>query len=389
MADVTTHVARHGRHGLVCALEAFGFLVVPPVFKTGEIEHLGLAGSIPVRLRETRRHVTQVDPRRLIPRTDHLLALPAVQAARPRLGDDVVRTAVRDVQEQARRGELTPDQVPDALMAALAKSSATTLRPVLNATGVVVHTNLGRAPLAASAVEALIAASGYVDVELDLATGTRSKRGVAAREALLATCPAAEDALVVNNGAAALVLATTALAAGAEVVVSRGELIEIGAGFRLPDLIASTGARLREVGTTNRTHLKDYADAIGPQTGCVLKVHQSNFRVEGFTKAVALQDLQALTEHTTCPWSQTSAAGCSSLTRYCPKSPTPPPRCPKAPTSSPPAVTSCWAARRRASCWVAPTSSRGWHGTRWRARCAPTSSPSPRSRRRCAPALRP
>ena len=91
MADVTTHVARHSRHGLVCALEAFGFLVVPPVFKTGEIEHLGLAGSIPVRLRETRRHVTQVDPRRLIPRTDHLLALPAVQAARPRLGDDVVR----------------------------------------------------------------------------------------------------------------------------------------------------------------------------------------------------------------------------------------------------------------------------------------------------------
>jgi L-seryl-tRNA(Ser) seleniumtransferase len=99
---------------------------------------------------------------------------------------------------------------------------------------------------------------------------------------------------VVNNGAAALVLATTALAAGREVVVSRGELIEIGAGFRLPDLIASTGARLREVGTTNRTHLKDYAEAIGPQTGCVLKVHQSNFRVEGFTKAVALQDLQGL-----------------------------------------------------------------------------------------------
>ena len=114
---------------------------------------------------------------------------------------------------------------------------------MLNATGVVVHTNLGRAPLAAVAVDALISASGYVDVELDLATGTRSKRGVAAREALLAACPAAEDALVVNNGAAALVLATTALAAGAEVVVSRGELIEIGAGFRLPDLIASTGAR--------------------------------------------------------------------------------------------------------------------------------------------------
>ena len=224
-----------------------------------------------------------------------MLALPAVQQARARLGEHVVKAAVRDLQDKARRGDLAADQVQDALITSLAHSTATTLRPVLNATGVVVHTNLGRAPLAPGAVEALIAASGYVDVELDLATGTRSKRGIAAREALLSACPAAEDALVVNNGAAALVLATTALAAGNEVIVSRGELIEIGAGFRLPDLIASTGARLREVGTTNRTHLKDYAEAIGPQTGCVLKVHQSNFRVEGFTKAVALQDLRTLT----------------------------------------------------------------------------------------------
>src|SRR5271166_1281226 len=239
--------------------------------------------------------MTQVDPRRLIPRTDQLLALPAVEQARIRLGERAVKAAVRDIQDQARHGDLPPEQVQDALVASLTARTTTTLRPVLNATGVVVHTNLGRAPLAPGAVEALISASGYVDVELDLATGARSKRGVAAREALLAACPAAEDALVVNNGAAALVLATTALAAGAEVVVSRGELIEIGAGFRLPDLIASTGARLREVGTTNRTHLKDYAEAVGPQTGCVLKVHQSNFRVEGFTKSVTLSDLRALT----------------------------------------------------------------------------------------------
>ena len=245
--------------------------------------------------------MTQVDPRRLIPRTDQLLALPAVQRARIRLGEHVVQAVVRDIQEQARRGDLAPDQVQDAVVASLAAHPSTTLRPVLNATGVVVHTNLGRAPLAPGAVEALISASGYVDVELDLATGTRSKRGVAVREALLIACPAAQDALVVNNGAAALVLATTALAAGKEVVVSRGELIEIGAGFRLPDLIASTGARLREVGTTNRTHLKDYADAIGPQTGCVLKVHPSNFRVEGFTTAVALPDLRPLTEANAVP----------------------------------------------------------------------------------------
>lgn len=246
--------------------------------------------------------MTQVDPRRLIPRTDELLSLPSVREARNRLGQDAVRAVVREIQDRARRGVLPPDQVPDAVVATLAAQRSTRLRPVLNATGVVVHTNLGRAPLSGGAVEALVSASGYVDVELDLASGTRSKRGVTLREALLQACPAAEDALVVNNGAAALVLATTALAGSGqaefdvgEVVVSRGELIEIGAGFRLPDLIASTGARLREVGTTNRTHLKDYAEAIGPQTGCVLKVHQSNFRVEGFTSAVSVSELRALT----------------------------------------------------------------------------------------------
>ena len=239
--------------------------------------------------------MTQVDPRRMIPRTDQLLTLPAVVDARNRLGEHVVREILRDAQERARRGEIAPAEVADAVVAAVSTRAATSLRPVLNATGVVVHTNLGRAPLARAARDALIAASGYVDVELDLATGARSKRGVAARRALLTVCPAAEDALIVNNGAAALVLATTALAAGREVVISRGELIEIGAGFRLPDLIASTGARLREVGTTNRTHLRDYADAIGPDTGCVLKVHPSNFRVTGFTTAVGVPELRELT----------------------------------------------------------------------------------------------
>ena len=237
----------------------------------------------------------QVDPRRLIPRTNDLLALPAVREARTRLNERVVRELVGAVQEQARRGELPPGQVETALLAAVASHKATTLRPVLNATGVIVHTNLGRAPLSAAAVEALVAASGYVDVELDLADGSRSRRGAGARAALLAACPAAEDALVVNNGAAALVLATTAFAAGREVVVSRGELVEIGAGFRLTDLMESTGARLREVGTTNRTHLHDYAGALGPDTGCVLKVHPSNFRVDGFTSAVPVDELSRLT----------------------------------------------------------------------------------------------
>lgn len=238
--------------------------------------------------------MSQVDPRRLIPRTDHLLALPEVVDARSRLGEHVLRAMVQDAQARARSGELPPEQVEPTVLAAVADRSATSLRPVLNATGVVVHTNLGRAPLSQAAVEALIAASGYVDVELDLATGTRSKRGVATRAALLAACPAAEDALVAGNGAGALVLATTALAHDREVVVSRGELIEIGAGFRLPDLIASTGTRLAEVGTTNRTHLRDYASAVGDSTGCLLKVHPSNFRVEGFTSEVPLSDLSEL-----------------------------------------------------------------------------------------------
>ena len=223
-----------------------------------------------------------------------LLALPAVDAARTRLAEHLIVGVIRDVTARARRGELAAAAVADVVTAALDAAVPSAQTPVLNATGVVVHTNLGRAPLSEAAVDAVVQAAGYVDVELDLASGTRSRRGVGARAAMLAACPAAEDALAVNNGAAALVLATTALAAGREVIVSRGELVEIGAGFRLPDLIASTGARLREVGTTNRTHLSDYADAIGLDTGCLLKVHPSNFRVEGFTSAVGVRELSSL-----------------------------------------------------------------------------------------------
>ncbi|WOH20545.1 L-seryl-tRNA(Sec) selenium transferase [Paenarthrobacter sp. GOM3] len=242
-----------------------------------------------------------VDPRRMIPRTNDLLALPAVVEARHRLSEHVIRGTVRGILDRARRGELPPTDVEPTLLSALAEYQVTSIRPVLNATGVIVHTNLGRAPLSADAVQAVVTASGYVDVELDLEDGSRSRRGGGARNALLSACPAAEDALIVNNGAAALVLATTALAAGREVVVSRGEFVEIGAGFRLSDLIESTGVRLREVGTTNRTHLRDYEGAFGPDTGCVLKVHPSNFRVEGFTSTVALEDLGTVTRANAVP----------------------------------------------------------------------------------------
>ena len=233
------------------------------------------------------------DLRRRVPRTDTVLAAPEVVAVLDRQDRAVVKAAVAAAQQQVREGSIGPDDVVAATLAAL-PHRASSLTPVLNATGVVVHTNLGRAPLSPTAVEAMVDAAGYVDVEMDLASGVRSKRGAQALDALLEAVPAAEASLVVNNGAAALVLATTALAAGKEVVVSRGEMVEIGDGFRLPDLIASTGALLREVGTTNRTHLRDYTDAIGPETGCILKVHPSNFRVEGFTSGVGLAELTEL-----------------------------------------------------------------------------------------------
>ena len=233
------------------------------------------------------------DPRRTVPRTDALLADPRLLEAAARLGSALVKTAVQRAQQQARQGTVAPAAVAD-LAVGLLPASATTLRPVLNATGVVLHTNLGRAPLSPAAVAAMAVAAGHVDVEYDVTTGARSARGRGALQALQDAVPDAERVLVVNNGAAALVLATTALAAGREVLVSRGEMVEIGDGFRLPDLIASTGARLREVGTTNRTRLADYAEAVGPATGCVLKVHPSNFRVEGFTSSVEVGELATL-----------------------------------------------------------------------------------------------
>ncbi|GGR90671.1 L-seryl-tRNA(Sec) selenium transferase [Micromonospora fulviviridis] len=273
-------------------MEAFRRLVPLPVFKTGVVRDPGQAGSIPVRLRQALGDpMRDVDPRRRVPRTDALLADPALAAAAGTLGRDRVKAAIVRAQERARAGELTPEQVRDA---ALAELPAPTPRAVLNATGVVLHTNLGRAPLPAAAVDALVAAAGHTDVELDLRTGRRARRGREALDALAAAVPDAPAVHVVNNGAAALVLAATALAADREIVVSRGELVEIGDGFRLPDLLESTGARLREVGTTNRTGLADYAAAVGPRTGFVLKVHPSNFRVTGFTSAVPVGDLATL-----------------------------------------------------------------------------------------------
>ncbi len=233
------------------------------------------------------------DLRRAIPRTDALLAEPGIAEAAAELGRDLVKSVVQDVQRAARAGELAPADVTATVLARL-PGSASSLRPVINATGVVVHTNLGRAPLSAAALAALVAAGGATDVEFDLATGDRARRGRSALSALAAAVPDAGAVHVVNNNAAALLLCALAMAPGREIVVSRGELVEIGDGFRIPDLLASTGARLREVGTTNRTSVRDYAAALGPDTGFVLKVHPSNYRITGFTAEAPLEELAKL-----------------------------------------------------------------------------------------------
>lgn len=233
------------------------------------------------------------DVRRRTPRTDTVLEDPRLAGAVEALGRPLVKDTVVAAQQRARAGEIEPEDVADVAAAALPHRPSG-LRPVLNVTGVLLHTNLGRAPLSAPAREAVDAAAGCADVEYDLRSGLRGRRGEGALEALAAAVPAAPAVHVVNNGAAALALAATTLAAGREIVISRGELVEIGDGFRIPDLLTSTGARLREVGTTNRTSLRDYGDAIGPETGFVLKVHTSNFRLEGFTSSVPTHQLATL-----------------------------------------------------------------------------------------------
>jgi L-seryl-tRNA(Ser) seleniumtransferase len=231
------------------------------------------------------------DPRRRIPSTDALLGDPRSATAVRTAGRNAVKAAIVAAADRARAGRIAPEDVLDSALAELAASGP---RPVVNATGVIVHTNLGRAPLSAAARDALVAAAGTTDVEFDLVTGLRATRGAGLLDALARAVPDAGAVHVVNNNAGALLLCALALARDREVVVSRGELVEIGDGFRIPDLLAGAGARLREVGTTNRTHPRDYADAIGPDTAFVLKVHPSNFQVTGFTAGVDVADLVEL-----------------------------------------------------------------------------------------------
>lgn len=232
------------------------------------------------------------DRRRALPSVDAVLRAGAVRPAeRPRLV-----AAIRDLLQE-ERAAAGPGRTPTAYLrlarARLVARDRPTLRPVLNATGVILHTNLGRAPLAPSAIRALAEVAAAASVEYDLARGTRGERhGHPA--GILAEVTGAEDGVVVNNGAAAVLLALAALAARREVIVARGELVEIGGGFRIPDVLTRSGAKLIEVGTTNRTYVRDYAAAITPRTAAILRVHASNFKVTGFVAHAASPELAVL-----------------------------------------------------------------------------------------------
>ena len=231
---------------------------------------------------------------RRLPSVDEVLRDPAAAAAVERHGRAIVVAAIRDALAAAREGRQEIDGA--AAIAARAAEAAEraaqpSLKSVINLTGTVLHTNLGRALLADAAVEAATAAMREaVALEFDVGGGRRGERDDHLR-GLLRELTGAEDATIVNNNAAAVLLTLNTLAKGKEAIVSRGELIEIGGAFRMPDIMARAGAKLVEVGTTNRTHAKDYAEAIGPRTGLVLKVHTSNYRIEGFTKEVSAREL--------------------------------------------------------------------------------------------------
>ncbi|MEK7310562.1 MAG: L-seryl-tRNA(Sec) selenium transferase, partial [Chloroflexota bacterium] len=216
---------------------------------------------------------------------------------------DAVRAALDSARAAIRDGAPTPDssQLLAAARADLDSRTALTLRPVINATGVILHTNLGRSLLSDEAVAALVSVSQhYSTLEYDLAKGARGSRSVHS-ETLLTQVTGAEAALVVNNAASALLLALSAMAKGKEVVVSRGQLIEIGGGFRVPDVMKQSGAKLAEVGTTNRTHVHDLVEAITPKTAGLLRAHHSNFKIIGFTTEPTLEEMVAVAREHNLP----------------------------------------------------------------------------------------
>lgn len=250
------------------------------------------------------------NPYRALPAINDVLEMPPVQALAPHHSHDLIVAAIRqeltELRQRLGQGEGVDGQASTEFVAArvverLGRELRPKLRPVINATGIVLHTNLGRAPIAEEAAKAAYeAARGYLNLELDLDSGKRSSRQNAIRE-WVCRLTGAESATAVNNNAAATVIALRALCQGKEVIVSRGQLIEIGGSFRIPEIMAESGATLREVGTTNITRLSDYERAIGPSTGALMQVHSSNYRISGFTQSVTLADLVELGRNRTLP----------------------------------------------------------------------------------------
>jgi len=263
---------------------------------------------------------------RQIPSVDELLAHPRLEELSKRVDRNLVVEVARTVLDDLRAritGQVAtailaeispvacdPASLEERITALVERILARSLLPVINATGVILHTNLGRAPLPESAVEEFrLAATQYSNLEYDLEAGARGKRDVHTAE-MLTRLTGAEAAIVVNNCAAAVLLTLAAFARGGEVIVSRGELIEIGDGFRIPEIMEQSGALLREVGTTNRTRLADYENAINEKTRLLLRVHPSNFKVTGFTDKPSLEELVVLSQRTGIPLMEDLGSGC-------------------------------------------------------------------------------
>lgn len=249
---------------------------------------------------ETPVTTTPLAEYRKLPAVDALLHLPEIALLTAHFGQaqviTTVRAALTNARQQIAAGSTAPtaEQIIRAVQTELAQTAQPSLRAVINATGVIIHTNLGRAPLSAAACAAITeAATGYSNLEYDLVAGERGSRHDHARR-LLCELTGAEDALVVNNNAAAVYLILAALCLGREVVISRSQLVEIGGGFRIPDVLRQSGARLVEVGATNRTHPRDFADAVTPQTAALMRVHASNFKQIGFVTMPTLQEMATL-----------------------------------------------------------------------------------------------
>lgn len=257
---------------------------------------------------------------RRLPAVNEILNHPSLVSIRESCHPDLFLKVVRALVDEERQRLLSPQftgeyqfdysSLAEKVLGKVNEATRPSLRPVINATGIILHTGLGRAPLAEEAVAQMIkAAVSYSNLELDLGTGRRGNRYEHV-EGLLKELTGAEAAMVVNNNAAAVLLALNSLAFGKEVIVSRGELVEIGGSFRLPEVMKRSGAALREVGTTNRTYLADYEEAIGPHTGLLLKVHTSNFRILGFACDVPLADLVALGLKYSLPVMEDLGSGC-------------------------------------------------------------------------------